>query len=79
MLAIQKWESAKGPRTDINDVSYLVARATGDTIDQTRGGVKVHGSGMDMAFDLVYRLSVALYCPDKYDHDAAYALTNRTI
>ena len=46
-----------GPR----DVSYLVARALGDRVDQHRGGVKVTGCGMDMGFHLVYALSSVLY------------------
>lgn len=48
------------------DVSYLVARALGRKIDQTNGGVKVSGCGMDMGFALVYELSYALY-PDGFD------------
>lgn len=40
-------------------------------------GVKVHGCGMDMGFHVVNNLSMALYCPNKYEHDAAYALSSR--
>jgi hypothetical protein len=43
------------------DLSYWVARATGEKIDQTNGGVKVGGCGMDMGFHLVYNLSRTLY------------------
>jgi len=39
-----------------------------------KGGIVVNGCGMDMGFHLVYELSMALFCPTKYDHDAAYAL-----
>jgi len=46
---------------DLQDISYLVARATGNKIDQTHGGVKVGGCGMDMGFSLVYGLSRTLY------------------
>jgi hypothetical protein len=45
----------------ISDVSYLVARALDDKIDQVNGGVKVGGCGMDMGFHLVYNLSRTLY------------------
>jgi hypothetical protein len=45
----------------IFDVSYLVARALGDKIDQVNGGVKVPGCGMDMGFHLVYNLARTLY------------------
>jgi hypothetical protein len=40
-----------------NDISWLVARALGRTIDQKNGGVKVTGYGMDMGFELVYNTS----------------------
>lgn len=39
----------------------LVAKALGEKIDQKHGGIKVQGAGMDMGFDLVYSLSMALY------------------
>lgn len=59
------------------DVSFLVARLLGWRLDHERGGVKVSGFGMDMGFHLVYEMSCALYCPDKYDHDAAHAVSHR--
>jgi hypothetical protein len=43
------------------DWSYLVAKAIGENIDQTYDGIKIGGAGMDMGFELVYRLSMALY------------------
>ena len=43
------------------DISYLVARVLGESLDRTRGGVKVSGCGMDMGFALVYDLSMNLY------------------
>lgn len=46
---------------DLQDVSYLVAHAMGDKIDQTHGGIKVGGCGMDMGFHVVYGLSRTLY------------------
>ena len=36
--------------------------------------IRVGGAGMDMGFHVVYSLSCALFCPDKYDHDSAYKL-----
>lgn len=49
----------------LSDVSYLVARLTGDRIDQSRGGVIVGGCGMDMGFSLVYNMAWKLY-PEGY-------------
>jgi hypothetical protein len=46
---------------DNSDISYLVARALGNTVDQKNGGVKVGGCGMDMGFHLVYELSYVLF------------------
>ena len=42
-------------------------------------GITVQGCGMDMGFHLVYNLSMSLFCPKKYDHDAAYALKHEWI
>ena len=63
----------------IRDVSYLVARALDYRRDLDDGGIVVHGAGMDMGFELVYNLSMALYCPSHYDHDGAYALTKEWV
>lgn len=43
------------------DWSYLVAKAIGEKIDQSHEGIKISGAGMDMGFELVYRLSALLY------------------
>ena len=43
------------------DWSYLIAKAIGEKIDQRHDGIKVQGAGMDMGFEVVYRLSLALY------------------
>lgn len=45
----------------LRDVSYLVAKATGDRLHPTKPGVRVGGCGMDMGFALVYGLSRTLY------------------
>jgi len=47
------------------DYSFIVARALIERIDQTHGGIKVAGCGMDMGFHLVYSLASALY-PDGF-------------
>jgi hypothetical protein len=39
--------------------------------------VRVSGCGMDMGFHSVYSLSMALFCPNQYDHDSAYKLNQR--
>ena len=46
-----------GPR----EITYLVARALDENIDQKHGGIKVGGCGMDMGFSLVYNLAYTLY------------------
>lgn len=60
--------SVIGP--DLMDVSYLVARATGRRIHPRHDGVKCGGCGMDMGFDLVYSLAMAMY-------NDGYALRHR--
>ena len=59
----------KGPRF----ISGHIANALG--YSQTDGGaLKVNGCGMDMGFHVINNLSMAIFCPDKYDHDAAFSL-----
>lgn len=57
---------------EISDISWMVARAGIGRFDQRQGGVIVKGAGMDMGFDLVYRLSLAL-------HGDGYALSQRWV
>lgn len=45
----------------IRDMSSDVARALGVPFDRDRGGVRVSGGGMDMAFDVVHSLGHALW------------------
>lgn len=52
------------------DITSLVAKLLGH--ESTRCE-----AGKDMGFVLVYDLSVMLFCPEKYDHDAAYALQQK--
>ena len=47
------------------DISYLVARVLDETMDDNNGGVKVTGCGMDMGFDIIYRLGYHLF-PDGF-------------
>lgn len=59
------YDRAPGDRWEPVDISWLVARATGNKLDD-RGGVKVSGGGMDMGFALVYDLSHTLF-PDGFE------------
>ncbi len=43
------------------DVTWLVARALDEKIDQRHDGIKMGGCGMDMGFALVYNMSATLY------------------
>ena len=54
--------SAKIVRGDsIQDITYLAAEAIGLKRDAKYGGVKMGGCGMDMGFEVVYRLGRALW------------------
>ncbi len=64
---------AKG-EADIFPISGWVAAATGRKFDVSRGGVICHGGGMDMTFELVYRLGTVLFP----EGGPARASTNRT-
>lgn len=50
---------------DILDLDYNVARALGESIDRSHGGIRMGGCGMDMGFALVYNLSRVLF-PDGF-------------
>ena len=62
----------------INDLPHCitarVSRLLGYKIDKDCSGLKVSGSGMDMGFDIVHSLSMALYCQTKYSQEGAYKL-----
>lgn len=45
----------------IRDITWLAARVLGDTLNRDTGGIVVSGCGMDMGFEVVYRLSYRLY------------------
>lgn len=55
-------------------ITWTAAQAIGATYNRKREGLQMGGCGMDMGFAAVYELSIALFCPDTYSHDAAYAL-----
>ncbi len=59
-------------------LTYHVAKILNKKIS-INSGIVVNDSGMDVGFDLVYSLAIALYCPDKYDREAAYALQHKWI
>lgn len=57
-----RWISVVAPTAEeVTDVTYMVARVLGEKIDRRHDGIKVGGCGMDMGFDLVYRMSRKLY------------------
>jgi hypothetical protein len=62
------------------DITHLVAKVLGERRNEYDGGLVVGGCGMDMGFEVVYRLGYALY-PDGYDcigekcHDADHVNT----
>lgn len=60
---------------EIMDASHLVALILDEPVN-TRGhwGVRVEGGGMDMAHDLVYRLSRAMYGPETDEENGGYLI-----
>ena len=48
------------------EISHLVCPALERKFHQKHGGVKVHGCGMDMGFELIYTLSRTLF-PDGFE------------
>ena len=60
-------------------LTQWASRVLGDSIDQKNGGIRVTGCGMDMGFDLVYRLGWKLFKDSKEltKKDAGYALNQR--
>lgn len=62
-------------RKYICKLDYHVKDILGHSIDKNSGGLRVYGCGMDMGFDLVYRLSHRVYNNrKKYNGDLAYKL-----
>lgn len=48
-------------KQEIQCIDFWVSRALEQNFDRNKGGLKVHGCGMDMCFDLVYRIGRKLY------------------
>lgn len=71
----------------VTSIDHWVARVLGERIHQGAGGVVVDGAGMDMGFNLVYRLGRRLWpdgTPEPHgrrngepDRDGGYALKHR--
>jgi len=59
----------------IVDISSAVCLILGNTYNNRHGGVPIGGCGMDMGFDIVYRLSYALF-PDGFDCIGEKCLSN---
>lgn len=51
----------KEGRPVVWDLSYSAARVLGEPLSNQHRGIKVSGCGMDMGFDLVYRLGRVLW------------------
>lgn len=57
-------------------IDYLIAKVF--RLPRSKNeGIKIHGCGMDMGYHIVNSLSIVLFCPDKYEHAAAYSLKHR--
>lgn len=67
----------EGEKPRITDITYFVSQITGYKRNSKNGGLVISGCGMDMGFHVVYGLSCRMYCPDKYNHDAAYKLKHK--
>ena len=54
---------AIGAGNDIQDITWYVSRAMGETLRDSKGhrAIRVGGCGMDMGFNLVYNLSRTLF------------------
>lgn len=70
-----KWDNH---RPIIQNITGLMATIKGKRLD-SYNGYRVVGCGMDMGFNEINNLSMALYCPDKYEHEKAYRLKAQQI
>ena len=68
---------------DYQKLTGLIASAIGLSYTSkdwaANKGLRVDGCGMDMGFHVVNNLSMAIFCPDGYTHEGAYALKHRWI
>lgn len=84
---VRKSEHTK--KNEIISIDWYVSKLLDEKRDAKHGGIKVHGAGMDMCFDLVYRIGRKLYPngfklpkgkrgrngdTSGYDKDGGYAL-----
>lgn len=60
------------------NITYIASKILGNKIGKHQG-IIIKGCGMDMGFSIVYNLSISLFCPKKYNHDAAYSLHHEWI
>ena len=58
-------------------ITWRTADALGYRYDRKHEALVVSGCGMDMGFHVVNSLSTALFCPNGYTHEGAYALNHR--
>lgn len=63
----------------VYEISGLVARALELHLHPTERGVKMNGCGMDMAWEIVYRLGHALYGDELGYHDSGYILHHNSV
>lgn len=62
-------------KLSMRNITWIMSKLIDRRYNDKNGGIRVHGCGMDMAYDCIYNLSCRLYSPDgKYDRDAAYKL-----
>jgi hypothetical protein len=74
-------------KNEMVDITYHAVHLMGDKIDYAHGGIKIGGCGMDMGFQLVYSLGMALWPKGtkqahgtrngEKDYNGGYALKQR--
>lgn len=63
---------------EIVNINWSICQVMSYRMGKT-GGLIVKGCGMDMGFHVVNNLSMRLYCPKKYEHNAAYKLNSEWV
>jgi len=58
------------------EIDYFAAIAMGNKIDDKNGGIKIGGCGMDMGFELVYRLGHTIWS-NASAGDSGYSIKQR--
>ena len=65
---------------DIIQLDYLAVKLGVGNFNKKHGGITVGGCGMDMGFDLVYRLSRKVFAASKgHPNDGGYAIQHQWI